>query len=170
MPTQHPMTSSTGAVSASSGGALAATSEHGSGVGAAPQWPLASSLELGALPTAAGCARDHTRLVLAEWGLTHLITDATTLTSELITNALRASWTLPDSPPIVLRLLANERQLLIEAWDQCVEHFDLTPRATNDIEHGRGLLVVEALASRWGVGRMGSRFKVVWCELLIGSV
>jgi anti-sigma regulatory factor (Ser/Thr protein kinase) len=165
------MSGSTGAVWAAGGEAPAAgASAPGSGVGATPQWPLASSLELGALPTAAGCARDHTRLVLAEWGLGHLVDDATTLTSELITNALRISWTLPGSPPIVLRLLANERQLLIEAWDQCVERSDLSHQAPGDAEHGRGLLVVEALANRWGVGRMGSQFKVVWCELLIGSV
>lgn len=169
MSPHHSMIGSTGAVWASSGGALAAgTSEQGSGVGTVIQgWPHVSTLEFGSLPTAVGCARAHTRSVLAEWGLQHLVDDAVTLTSELITNALQISWTLKDRPPIVLRLLANEQQLLIEAWDQCVEHFDLAPQATNDIERGRGLLVVAALSNRWGVGRMGSQFKVVWCELLV---
>jgi len=164
------MIGSTGAVPASSGGALAATSEHGSGVGtASSEWPLVSVLKFGSLPTAVACARAHTRTILAEWGLKHLVDDATALTSELVTNALQVSWTLKDRPPIVLRLLANEQQLLIEAWDQCVERFDLSRQAPDDVEHGRGLLVVAALSNRWGVGRMGSRFKVVWCELLVGS-
>jgi anti-sigma regulatory factor (Ser/Thr protein kinase) len=178
MATYLPMNGSTGAVSTGRGGAREAGSavgrgvvaEQGSGVGTVSQpWPLVSSLELGALPTAAGCARDHTRVVLSEWGLKHLVDDATTLTSELITNALRASWTLKDRPSIVLRLLANDQQLLIEAWDRCIERSDLSRHAPDDAEHGRGLLVVAALANRWGVGRMGSKFKVVWCELLVGG-
>lgn len=31
-------------------------------------WPLQSTLLLGALPTAAGCARLHARNVMSEWG------------------------------------------------------------------------------------------------------
>jgi anti-sigma regulatory factor (Ser/Thr protein kinase) len=138
--------------------------EPRSGAGGA-DWPLVSTLEFGSLPTAVACARAHARSVLFEWGLGHLADDVVTLSSELVTNALQASWTLKDRPPVVLRLLANDRQLLIEAWDQCIERLDLAPRASSDAEHGRGLLVVAALSNRWGVGRMGSRFKVVWCEL-----
>src|SRR5260370_38651173 len=96
-------------------------------------WPLVSALEFGSLPTAVACARAHTRSVLVEWGLRHLVDDAVTLTSELVTNALRASWTLKDRPPVVLRLLANDRQLLIEAWDQCTERLDLAPQASSMI-------------------------------------
>ncbi len=132
-------------------------------------WPLVSALEFGSLPTAVACARAHTRSVLVERGLRHLVDDAVTLTSELVTNALRASWTLTNRPPVVLRLLVNERQLLIEAWDQAIERSDLSRHATDDAEHGRGLLVVAALSNRWGVGRIGSRHKVVWCELRTAS-
>lgn len=32
-------------------------------------WPRVSQLELGPLPTAIGCARDHAREILIEWGL-----------------------------------------------------------------------------------------------------
>jgi anti-sigma regulatory factor (Ser/Thr protein kinase) len=75
-----------------------------------------SSLELGALPTAVGCGRDHTKVILKEWGLGHLIDDAALLVSELLTNALRASWgALQPPPPLVLLLLSDGQRLVIEA-------------------------------------------------------
>jgi hypothetical protein len=45
-----------------------------SGTGTAQQrsWPLASSLEFGALATAVPCARLHTNTVLHEWGIGEL--------------------------------------------------------------------------------------------------
>ena len=136
-----------------------------SSTGAVPRlWPLASGLELGTLPTAVGCGRDHARHVLQEWGLQRLAGDVELLVSELLTNALRATWTLDPPAPISLRLLADDRQLVVEAWDECVEEFELHP-VTGDDEHGRGLMVVDALSNRWGVRRVSDRRKAVWCEL-----
>lgn len=129
-------------------------------------WPRVSKLELGPLPTAVGCARDHAKVVLAEWSMGHLVDDAALLVSELMTNAFRASQALQTPTPIVLRLLANDSQLVIEAWDQWVEGFDLKQGASDD-EHGRGLTVVTALSQRWGVGRIHDNYKIVWCELLV---
>jgi anti-sigma regulatory factor (Ser/Thr protein kinase) len=144
----------------------AASTVRASAGGACPDWPYVSALEFGALATAIGSARAHTRTILAEWGLRHLADDAATLVSELLTNALHASWTLPHSPPVALRLLANRHALVIEAWDQCVEGYDLmTCRPTDDSEHGRGLMVVAALSNRWGVRRASLNYKVVWCEI-----
>lgn len=133
---------------------------------ASPDWPLISKLELGPLPTAIGCGRDHARQVLGEWGLVHLADDAVLLVSELLTNALRASLALRTPTPIVLRLLANDRQLIIEAWDTWTDGFDISRRAS-DPEHGRGLTVVAALSKRWGAGRISREYKAVWCELAI---
>lgn len=135
------------------------------GAGTASSWPHVSALELGSLPTAVGCARDHAKLVLAEWGLTHVIADAAILVSELVTNALQASWRLEGNPPIVLRLLADGQRLIIEAWDQDATSHDLRPRDDPEAEHGRGLAVVAALSRQWGVRRVSCRFKVVWCEV-----
>lgn len=160
------MTGGAGAVPTARSG-LGSVQEQGSGAGAAsPDWPLISKLELGPLPTAVGCGRDHARLVLAEWGLTHLTDDAVLLVSELLTNALKASLALRTPTPIVLRLLANDRQLIIEAWDSWAEGFDLN-RKPDNAEHGRGLTVVAALSERWGVGRISQDYKAVWCELAI---
>jgi hypothetical protein len=49
-------------------------------------WTRASLLELAALPTAVPCGRLHTRLVLGDWGLSHIADDAEILVSELLTN------------------------------------------------------------------------------------
>ena len=54
-------------------------------------WPLRSSLELGALPTAASCACLHAKHVLWEWGLSSLVDSAELLVSELVTNAVNAT-------------------------------------------------------------------------------
>lgn len=167
------MNASTGAVSTGRGGARQTAPGLDRGVVAEPSssagtastdWPLVSELELGPLPTAIGCGRDHARQVLMEWGLALLVNDAVLLVSELLTNALKASWVLKPPTPIVLRLLAYDRQLLIEAWDQWVEGFDLN-RKSQDAEHGRGLIVVAALSKRWGVARISGQYKAVWCEV-----
>jgi anti-sigma regulatory factor (Ser/Thr protein kinase) len=144
-------------------------SEPSSGAGTAPTWPYLSTLPLGSLPTAIGCVRDHAKLILTEWGLAHLTDDAVLIVSELMTNALDASVVLPHRPPITLRLLANETSLVIEAWDY--SPYDLEPaEADDDAEHGRGLMVVQALSERWGVEHVSRSRKVVWAQLAISRL
>lgn len=135
------------------------------GAGTAPRF-RESVLELGAMPTAVGCGRDHTREILIEWGLSHLVDDAVLLASELLTNAMRAAQAV-GARAMVLRLLANDEQLLIEAWDPWIDGYDLE-RNSDDAEHGRGLVVIKALSKRWGVGHFRGVYKIVWCELLVG--
>src|SRR5262249_6331511 len=159
------MSGSTGAVS-SGRRSVRPVQEPSSGVGTASPWPRVSLLQLGAMPTAVGCGRGHARFVLMEWGLDYLVDDAVLITSELLTNALQASRTLGNSTPIALRLLANDEQLIIEAWDQWVENYHLK-RTPGDDEHGRGLAVINALSNRWGTGRLSDDYKVVWAALLL---
>lgn len=125
-----------------------------------------SVLEFAPLPGAVPCARLHAVHVLHEWGLRALANDAAVVVSELMTNALDASNVLPERPPITLRLLADEKSLLIEAWDH--SPLDVEPgQAGTDAECGRGLVVVAALSTRWGSERTGYRRKVVWAELAL---
>jgi hypothetical protein len=94
-----------------------------------PSWPLRSYLELGTLPTAVPCARGHTRLVMAEWGLAHMADPVELIVSELVTNGLRASADLlgsrfggrwsPGMPPVRMWLLSDCRTVLVQVWDQC---------------------------------------------------
>jgi anti-sigma regulatory factor (Ser/Thr protein kinase) len=123
-----------------------------------------SYLELAPLPSAAPCARLHAVHVLHEWGLRALADDAALIVSEIVTNAADASAILPDRPPIALRLLATEKLLRIEVWDQSPH--DIEPRkADADAECGRGLTVVAALSTRWCSKRTSYQRKVVWAEL-----
>ena len=127
---------------------------------------MVSSLELGALPTAAGCARLHATSVLLEWELGVAVDDAELLVSELVTNALEASWSLDDRPPIALRLLANHESLLIEVWDRSPVDPVAGP-GDPSAERGRGLEIVTALSDRWGFRQVSASLKVVWCELAL---
>lgn len=140
--------------------------QQASGTGTAHQssWPLVSSLEFGALATAVPCARLHATTVLHEWGMGELADDAELIVSELVTNALKASQSLPEIRPFALCLRSDCKRLIIEVWDHCPGE----PRSTlagGDAEGGRGLHVVEALSARWGYERTGYSAKVVWAEL-----
>jgi hypothetical protein len=124
-----------------------------------PQWPLQTRLDLGALPGAVPCARLHARLVLTEWGQAQAGDSVELIVSELMTNALRASTDpVAGRPgydaegrqlPLGLRLASDRRQVLVEIWDG-----NLAPpvpgQTSLDGETGRGLLMVEAVSSRWG--------------------
>ena len=94
------------------------------------------------------CARLHTRLVLAEWGLTGLTEQAELIVSELVTNAVAASQPLPWARSVWLWLRADSNRLLIAVWDANPQ---LPVRSDVDelAEHGRGLLLVDSIAADW---------------------
>ncbi len=123
------------------------------------QWPLQSRLELGPLPGAVPCARLHTRLVLSEWGQAGLSDNVELIVSELMTNALRASTDPVEGrpgydadgrqQPLGLRVASDRRQVLVEVWDGAMAP-PVPGQVSHDGETGRGLLMVEAVSSRWG--------------------
>ena len=134
-------------------------------------WPLASSLELGALPTAVPCARLHAKHLAWEWGLTGPSETIELLVSELTTNSVQAMTGHDGQPTIRLRLLSDNTRVRIEVWDA-----DPRPPAPKDrtaagipdleAESGRGLFLVAALSDRWAwVTTQEPAGKVVWYEL-----
>jgi anti-sigma regulatory factor (Ser/Thr protein kinase) len=134
------------------------------------QWPLRSSLPLGALPTATPCARLHARHVLCEWGLDAVADTAELLVSELVTNCVNASRATEGNPPVWLRLSTDKVRVLIEVWDGNIQPPE--PRELNDglpsfgDEGGRGLFLVAMLSERWNwYLTQEPEGKVVWCEL-----
>lgn len=124
-----------------------------------PQWPLQTRLDLGALPGAVPCARLHARLVLTEWGQAQAGDSVELIVSELMTNALRACTDPVAGRPgydaegrqlsLGLRLASDRRQVLVEIWDGSMAP-PVPGQTSLDGETGRGLLMVEAVSSRWG--------------------
>jgi Histidine kinase-like ATPase domain len=138
-------------------------------------WLRQSYLELTAMASAVPCARGHVRLVLVEWGLPQLAGPTEQVVSELMTNAVAATYGLVGSrfggrwstgvPPVRLWLAADTQQVVVQVWDgsdRMPEPKDLDP----DAEHGRGLWLVEALSEDWGAFRPAhASGKVTWAAV-----
>ncbi|HYD09982.1 MAG TPA: ATP-binding SpoIIE family protein phosphatase, partial [Acidimicrobiales bacterium] len=95
---------------------------------------------------------------LDELGLGHVADSALLLASELVTNAV-----LHGSPPFSVDVLAIDDGVRVSVTDA---HPDVPVQrhAAQDDEHGRGLLLVEALSARWGIDAHPPG-KSVWFEL-----
>src|SRR5262245_29309153 len=138
-----------------------------SAAGAGATMRRMSFIELAPLPSAVPCARLHAVHVLREWNLRDLADDAALIISELVTNAVSASAILPDRPPVSLRLISGGRSLRIEVQDHSPADLRPAAEASDDTEHGRGLVVVAALSTRRGSERTARNRKTVWAELRI---
>jgi hypothetical protein len=138
-------------------------------------WPHQSFLELGALPTAAPCARLHSTLVLWEWQLGALVRTAGLVVSELVGNAVQASagltgsrfaghWT-PGTPPVRMWLSADDHRVVIQVWDGS-DRPPVPQPVEPEADSGRGLLLVGALSAEWGCYTPEkSSGKVVWAVI-----
>jgi anti-sigma regulatory factor (Ser/Thr protein kinase) len=128
------------------------------------RWPLVSFLELGALPGAVPCARLHARQVLWEWGLGSSAETLELLVSELVTNAVHITRDAAAGTPVRLWLVSDKAQVVIWVWDAS----PLPPEpadAGSDAEHGRGLMLVQALSAQWGWDfPAGTGGKAVWAQ------
>jgi hypothetical protein len=128
-------------------------------------WPLRSSLELGALPTAVPCACVHTQLLLWEWGLNSLAESAELLVSELVTSAVNATAG-QDGQVVALHLSGNATQVLIEVHDADPRPPGPSEPGEENTEARDGVLLVAALSTRWDwYPTEDPPGKVVWCEL-----
>ena len=103
------------------------------------------------VPEAAGRARRSARTMLNDWRLGHLVEDVDLVVSELVTNALLHSGDGPAgaAEPFRLELDLSEGRLTCRVVDS--SPLPPTPEeATETAESGRGLILVEALATEWG--------------------
>jgi anti-sigma regulatory factor (Ser/Thr protein kinase) len=118
-------------------------------------------LRLCALPSAPFWARQYTRLFLADCqGISDDATEtAQLIVSELVTNAARASASTLGVIGLSLQPVKN--RLIIEVRDQSAEPPVLAP-ANGDSEHGRGLVLVDALSEEWGYSDEPHGGKVVY--------
>ena len=114
------------------------------------------------LPHDASSVREARRFItatLTEWRLESLLDDVLLVASELATNAI----THADSG-YRLRLSLNGSGLRVDVIDSG----DGTPEPQPPswtAEHGRGLLLVDALTTAWGLEVVPDGGKLVWAEL-----
>ncbi|PWI05519.1 ATP-binding protein [Streptomyces sp. NWU339] len=110
-------------------------------------------------------ARRLTRRLLHDWGLTDEYTCRTeVVVAELVSNAL--THARPDIH-ITWRLVRNTEQpaVRVEVTDGGPTRSPADPDRDPD-EHGRGRLIVAALASRWGTGpRRDRRGCIRWAQI-----
>ncbi|MCP9944977.1 ATP-binding protein [Streptomyces somaliensis] len=96
-----------------------------------------------------------------------VVDDALQVVAELAANAALHGRVPGRDFLLVLRLTGTGRALRIEASDTRAERVPASPRRAPlaDGESGRGLLIVDALADRWGVDTGPVPRKTVWAEL-----
>jgi PAS domain S-box-containing protein len=108
-------------------------------------------------------ARHVVRAALRDWQLPEAADTVELLVSELLTNAIRYSRHPGD---LVLRRAADALYIEVSDSDGRVPRI---MHPNNEEEHGRGLILVSTLATRWGT-RPTRAGKTVWCEVDTGQV
>jgi hypothetical protein len=118
----------------------------------------------------ARAARDFTRQTLAAWDLHVLSPDAAVIVSELGTNALlygaRGCVNGAAGGPIELILWQRAAHLVCAITDPGSEP-PVAAAPDPSAAGGRGLQVVQALATAWGWAWLGAHRKAVWAALCI---
>jgi anti-sigma regulatory factor (Ser/Thr protein kinase) len=114
--------------------------------------------QLQATVTAPQVARGFLRSTLETWGLNGFGEITALLASELISNAV-----LHVGRPMTLRISRGGQRIRVEVQDESQQLPRLEHPGARD-EHGRGLLLVEALASEWGAEVHPDDGKTVWFE------
>jgi anti-sigma regulatory factor (Ser/Thr protein kinase) len=120
-----------------------------------------ASITLAPDPRSVSKARSFVSTMLETWDCDDPERIVTLLTSEIVTNAVRRA----TGAVRVEATLVSDEALRVEASD---DHPDVPfpQRPEPHAEGGRGILLVQELALRWGVDRE-EQYKVVWFEALV---
>ena len=81
--------------------------------------------------------------------------------SELLTNVIRH---LGEGTPVTLRITRTDSRIRVAVTDPEPYAWLVVRAAGPEDENGRGLVLLDAVATRWGV-EQGPEGKTVWCEL-----
>jgi anti-sigma regulatory factor (Ser/Thr protein kinase) len=111
-----------------------------------------------ATPASAGLARRFVESVLAASDLDHLAYTATMLVSELVANAV-----LHTGTTLEVVVLPEPDRVRVEVHDGSPQ-LPIRKHYSNMSGTGRGLLLVERIATDWGSDRTAEG-KLVWFEL-----
>ncbi|WP_237540371.1 MULTISPECIES: ATP-binding protein [unclassified Streptomyces] len=101
------------------------------------------------------------RMHLGFWGLSEVIAPAQICVSELVANVIRH---VGRGTPTTLMVSMRGTHVRIEVRDPETRALPTLIAAESDAESGRGMMLVDELADRWGV-LLGADSKIVWCEL-----
>lgn len=119
--------------------------------------PLLVGVELAEDKRAAGQARRVTRDALERWRLPGLVDAVVLAVSELVTNATRHG-----RPPVWIGLERQREQVRLDVHDASpAELPDVSGHAAPDVESGRGLEIVQALADDLTVEQVPDDGKIV---------
>ncbi|MCL8010267.1 ATP-binding protein [Streptomyces sp. AS02] len=105
------------------------------------------------------------RSLLDEWGM-HELTDTVELAvTELVANVVRH---VPDRRCEVL-VLRRTGGVRVEVTDGCGQLPAFAGQSGPEDEGGRGLVLLDAVADKWGVDPVSGGGKAVWFECWYGS-
>lgn len=104
----------------------------------------AVTLKLAATPVSVGVARGQVDAICQRQGLADLCDTATLLVSELVTNAI-----MHGAGEVTLSVACKARELTIGVSDESSAEPALDRDPPPDRPGGRGLFLVESLASNW---------------------
>jgi anti-sigma regulatory factor (Ser/Thr protein kinase) len=108
-------------------------------------------------------SRDFVREVLTEWGQNALIDDALLLVSELVSNSVLHAQ---SSLIVSVSRSSDCRALCISVHDDQADGVPSVRQADGAATSGRGLALVQKVASRWGIAPDPGG-KSVWFELRV---
>ena len=120
-----------------------------------------ATLDLPEALTSAASARQFVTRTMTEWHLTSLLDDALLVASELATNAVTHAHS-----SCRIRLSLQDTALRIDVIDTGAGTPEPQPASFTE-EHGRGLHLIGALTTAWGLQVIPGGGKVVWAELAL---
>jgi anti-sigma regulatory factor (Ser/Thr protein kinase) len=143
--------------------AATTTGEHGADPTAAPATGVAADHEVSPEHAAVAEARRFLRRTLHDWDVDDETADTAVLClSELVTNAV-----IHSHAGCAVRVQLEEGVLRTTVRDSGTSDAAALEQLEDPLRvHGRGLLVVEALASRWGY-QLAPESTTVWFELRV---
>jgi len=109
-------------------------------------------------PEAIAAVRAFVQECCADWGIQETSDVAVLLASELATNAVRYAKT-----PVIVWLGHRPDRIVLSVEDASRSSATVRDPGAMD-EGGRGLLLVDALAERWGERELATG-KLVWAEI-----
>jgi anti-sigma regulatory factor (Ser/Thr protein kinase) len=112
-------------------------------------------------PLAPRQARAFVATAVKAWGLADLVERAELLTSEVVTNAI-----LHAHNPVRLVVEVQSSSVVVEVQDATAQtQVVVEDEEVAEADHGRGMVLVDALSDRWGWWKADGG-KVVWFALL----